>query len=375
MAKRMTLMLIVLLSFLASIGFVKYRQIQAAIAQSTSFQPPPEAVTTTVAGRELWNSSLGAIGTVEAVQGVTVSADLPGVVERIAFDSGDRVERGDMLVRLDTRQEEAQLAAAEARRELARLNLERIGGLLEKGVTSRAEYDAAVAERDQAEAIVGEIHAIIGRKTIRAPFSGMLGIRAVDLGQYLTSGQPIVPLQSLDPIYVNFDVPQQDLRQVPVGATASVSADGVPEAAPAGRITAIDSIVDSSTRNIRVQAAFANPGLALRPGMFVRVGVVQDVGTPVIPIPASAIRYAPYGDSVFIVEEMEAPGGGSYRGVRQQFVRLGSARGDLTAILAGIEPGDEVVTSGVFKLRNGAAVEVNNEIQPGDNPSPRPEES
>jgi membrane fusion protein (multidrug efflux system) len=375
MAKRMTLMLIVLLSFLASIGFVKYRQIQAAIAQSTSFQPPPEAVTTTVAGRELWNSSLGAIGTVEAVQGVTVSADLPGVVERIAFDSGDRVERGDMLVRLDTRQEEAQLAAAAARRELARLNLERIGGLLEKGVTSRAEYDAAVAERDQAEAIVGEIHAIIGRKTIRAPFSGMLGIRAVDLGQYLTSGQPIVPLQSLDPIYVNFDVPQQDLRQVPVGATASVSADGVPEAAPAGRITAIDSIVDSSTRNIRVQAAFANPGLALRPGMFVRVGVVQDVGTPVIPIPASAIRYAPYGDSVFIVEEMEAPGGGSYRGVRQQFVRLGSARGDLTAILAGIEPGDEVVTSGVFKLRNGAAVEVNNEIQPGDNPSPRPEES
>jgi membrane fusion protein (multidrug efflux system) len=375
MAKRMTLMLIVLLSFLASIGFVKYRQIQAAIAQSTSFQPPPEAVTTTVAGRELWNSSLGAIGTVEAVQGVTVSADLPGVVERIAFDSGDRVERGDMLVRLDTRQEEAQLAAAEARRELARLNLERIGGLLEKGVTSRAEYDAAVAERDQAEAIVGEIHAIIGRKTIRAPFSGMLGIRAVDLGQYLTSGQPIVPLQSLDPIYVNFDVPQQDLRQVPVGATASVSADGVPEAAPAGRITAIDSIVDSSTRNIRVQAAFANPGLALRPGMFVRVGVVQDVGTPVIPIPASAIRYAPYGDSVFIVEEMEAPGGGSYRGVRQQFVRLGSARGDLTAILAGIEPGDEVVTSGVFKLRNGAAVEVNNEIQPGDNPSPQPEES
>jgi membrane fusion protein (multidrug efflux system) len=375
MAKRMTLMLIVLLSFLASIGFVKYRQIQAAIAQSTSFQPPPEAVTTTVAGRELWNSSLGAIGTVEAVQGVTVSADLPGVVERIAFDSGDRVERGDMLVRLDTRQEEAQLAAAAARRELARLNLERIGGLLEKGVTSRAEYDAAVAERDQAEAIVGEIHAIIGRKTIRAPFSGMLGIRAVDLGQYLTSGQPIVPLQSLDPIYVNFDVPQQDLRQVPVGATASVSADGVPEAAPAGRITAIDSIVDSSTRNIRVQAAFANPGLALRPGMFVRVGVVQDVGTPVIPIPASAIRYAPYGDSVFIVEEMEAPGGGSYRGVRQQFVRLGSARGDLTAILAGIEPGDEVVTSGVFKLRNGAAVEVNNEIQPGDNPSPQPEES
>jgi membrane fusion protein (multidrug efflux system) len=375
MAKRMTLMLIVLLSFLASIGFVKYRQIQAAIAQSTSFQPPPEAVTTTVAGRELWNSSLGAIGTVEAVQGVTVSADLPGVVERIAFDSGDRVERGDMLVRLDTRQEEAQLAAAAARRELARLNLERIGGLLEKGVTSRAEYDAAVAERDQAEAIVGEIHAIIGRKTIRAPFSGMLGIRAVDLGQYLTSGQPIVPLQSLDPIYVNFDVPQQDLRQVPVGATASVSADGVPEAAPAGRITAIDSIVDSSTRNIRVQAAFANPGLALRPGMFVRVGVVQDVGTPVIPIPASAIRYAPYGDSVFIVEEMEAPGGGSYRGVRQQFVRLGSARGDLTAILAGIEPGDEVVTSGVFKLRNGAAVEVNNEIQPGDDPSPQPEES
>jgi membrane fusion protein (multidrug efflux system) len=375
MAKRMILMLIVLFSILALIGFVKYRQIQAGIAQSNSFQPPPEAVTTTIATADLWGEKLGAIGTVQAVHGVTISADLPGIVASIDFDSGDRVDTGDLLVRLDTRQEQAQLAAADARRELARLNLERIRGLLEEGVTSRADFDAAVAEHDQAEALAGEIRATIDRKTTRAPFSGNLGIRSVDLGQYLTSGQPIVHLQSLDPIYVNFDVPQQDLVQVPVGAEVSISADGLSEAGLKGRITAIDSVVDVSTRNARVQATLANPGLALRPGMYVKVGVAQAAGTQVIPIPASAIRYAPYGDSVFIVEEMEAPGGGTYRGVRQQFVRLGSARGDLMAILSGIEPGDEVVTSGVFKLRNGAAVVINNEIQPGNDPSPRPEES
>jgi membrane fusion protein (multidrug efflux system) len=375
MAKRMGLTLLVVLSFLAAIGFLKFRQIQAAIAQSSSFQPPPEAVTTAVARLEPWQSRLEAIGTVAAVQGVTVSADLPGIVESIAFDSGDRVSTGDVLVRLDTRQEQAQLAAAEAKLNLARLNLERIRGLREKGVTSQAEFDAAAAAHDEAEASAGEIRAAIERKTIRAPFSGVLGIRAVNLGQYLTNGQPVAPLQALDPIYVNFDVPQQDLRQVPVGAEVRTSADGLPGSALTGRITAIDSVVDPSTRNVRVQATFANPRLALRPGMFVKAEVLLEARQPVIQIPASSINYAPYGDSVFVVEDLQGPDGRPYRGVRQQFVKLGNARGDLIAVLDGIEPGEEIVSSGAFKLRNGAAVQVNNEVRPGDDPAPRPEEN
>ena len=196
MVKRMVLMLAVTAVFIAALGFVKFRQFQEAAAQAAAFQAPPEAVTTIVARQEKWPATLSAIGTVSAVQGVTVSADLPGIVDRIAFDSG--------LVELDTRHEQAQLAAVEAERDLARLNFERLQGLVEEGAISRAEYDQAAAEQKQTEAKVGEIRATIARKTIRAPFSGILGIRQVNLGQYLSAGNAVVPLQSLDPIYVNF---------------------------------------------------------------------------------------------------------------------------------------------------------------------------
>jgi membrane fusion protein, multidrug efflux system len=375
MAKRMVIVSMVLLTFIASIGFVKFRQVQAAIAQASSFQLPPEAVTTTVARQDSWGRRLGAIGTVAAVQGVTVSADLPGIVEKIAFESGGRVREGDLLVLLDTKQEQAQLASAEARRELARLNLERIRGLREKGVSSEAELDTSTAESAQAEASVREIRATINRKTIRAPFSGVLGIRAVNVGQYLESGQPVAPLQALDPIYVNFTVPQQDLGRMSIGAEVRVAADEERDAEIAGRITAIDSVVDESTRNVKIQAVFSNPRLKLRPGMFVNSEVALGDGDPMVPIPASAVRYAPYGDSVFVVEAMRDPQGGSYRGVRQQFVKLGSARGDQVAVLSGIKAGEEIVTSGAFKLRNGSAVQVNNAVQPGNNPAPKPEEN
>ncbi len=375
MAKRMILTVLAIVTFLAAIGFVKFRQVQAAIAQSSSFQPPPEAVTTTVTRQEVWRPRLDAIGTVAAVHGVTVSADLPGIVEEIAFDSGDRVRAGDLLVHLDTRQEEAQLAGAEARRELSRLSLDRIKGLREKGISSEAEHDTAVAESAQAEASVREMRATIERKTIRAPFSGVLGIRAVNLGQYLTSGQPVVPLQSLDPIYVNFAVPQQDLRAVRVGARVRLAGDAPGEDRATGRITAIDSVANEQTRNVQIQATFDNPDLGLRPGMYVKPEVVVDGGNPVIPIPASAIRYAPYGDSVFVVQDLKGPDGRPFRGVRQQFVKLGGGRGDQIAVLSGIEPGEEIVTSGAFKLRNGAAVQVNNAIQPGNDPAPRPEDN
>ncbi len=375
MKRRMILMLVAALFFLGAIGFVKYRQIQTAIAQGMSWQPPPEAITTIVTEQNEWPATLGFIGSVEAVHGVTVSADLPGIVDSIAFESGRAVKEGDLLVSLDTRQEKAQLAAAEAQRDLARLNFDRISALREKGVTSQSEYDRSSAELKQAEARVDEIQATIERKTIRAPFSGILGIRQVNLGQYLTGGNPVVPLESLDPIYVNFSVPQQQVGDLRVGGDVELIADGTDGPGPHGRITAINARVDESTRNVQVQATFQNPGGRLRPGMFVETQVVMGPGSPMVALPASAISYAPYGDSVFIVEDLKGPNGQNYKGVRQQFVKLGGSRGDQIAVLSGLTPGQEVATSGVFKLRNGAAILVNNEIQPSNSPAPRPEDS
>jgi membrane fusion protein, multidrug efflux system len=375
MKKRMILTLAGLAIFVAAIAIVKIRQVQAGIAQNASFQPPPEAVTTVRATVGRWPASVDAIGTVEAVHGVTVAADLPGLVSRIEFDSGKKVRAGDVLVRLDTRQEQAQLESAEAQRSLATVTFERMKGLREKGIASQAEYDTAAAQHKQTVAQTGETRASIGRKTIRAPFSGVLGIRQVNLGQYLRPGDPIVELQSLDPIYVNFDVPQQQLGELQIGAEVRVTAEGIEKSAGTGTITAVNSIVDQGTRNVQIQATLANPEEKLRPGMFVQAQVVLGAGAPVVALPASAINYAPYGNSVFIVGQMKGKDGKPYSGVRQQFVKLGSSRGDQVAVLSGVKAGEEVVTSGVFKLRSGAAVVVNNKVQPANNPAPKPEDS
>ena len=378
MAKRMIVMLALTVAIVGALGFVKFQQIQTAIAQGAAFQPPPEAVTTIVAAQETWPATLDAIGTVAAVQGVTVSADLPGTVDRIAFDSGRSVREGDVLVQLDTRQERAQLAAVEAERELARLTFERMRGLLSERVISQAEYDRATAEQKQTEARVGEIRAAIERKTIRAPFTGILGIRQVNLGQYLAGGDPIVSLQSLNPIYANFGVPQQEAGQVRIGRAVRVTATdatGAQGVAFIGRVTAIDSTVNEATRNIQVQATLANLDGRLRPGMFVQTQLTLGAGQSIVALPGSAISYAPYGDSVFVVTNLKGPNGESYRGVRQQFVKLGAGRGDQVAVVAGVRPGEEIVTSGVFKLRNGGAVQINNKVQPGNNPAPTPEDN
>jgi membrane fusion protein (multidrug efflux system) len=375
MAKRMIVMLTATALFVAGLGFVKFRQIQSAIAQGAAFQPPPEAVTTIVAHQEEWSASVSSIGTVAAVQGVTVSADLPGTVERIAFESGTAVREGEVLALLDTRQEQAQLTAAEAQRDLARLNFERMRGLLNERVISQSEFDRATAEQRQGDARVGEIHAAIARKTIRAPFSGVLGIRRVNLGQYLSGGDALVTLQSLNPIYVNFGVPQQAAGQMRAGRGVRITVGDQPGVSMTGRVTALDSVVDEATRNVQVQATFANPNGLLRPGMFVQTEAVSGGGSTLVSLPASAISYAPFGDSVFVVAELTSEKGQTYRGVRQQFVKLGATRGDRIAIVTGIKPGDEVVTSGTFKLRNGAAVLVNNKVTPANNPKPKPENS
>ena len=374
MAKRMILMLVLMAILIGGLGLLKLRQFQAMADEFAAMQPAPEAVTTIVTEREEWPATLDAIGTVAPVQGVTVSADLPGVVDRIAFDSGRTVDKGDVLVQLDTRQEQAQLAGAESQVELARVNFERMRGLVEQDAVSRAEFDAAAAAHQQAEARVREIRATIERKTIRAPFAGVLGIRQVNLGQYLTGGDPIVPLQSLNPVYVNFGVPQQEAGKMRQGRSVRITVGELGEGQFTGHVTAIDSIVDPTTRNVQVQATLSNPGGTLRPGMFVQARVMVGAGRQVVALPASAINYAPYGDSVFVLADLKNPKGQPYRGVRQQVVKLGPARGDQVAVVSGLNAGEEVVTSGVFKLRNGVAVQVNNKVQPANSPAPKPED-
>jgi len=375
MAKRLILTLVAMAAVLGGLGFVKFRQVEVAIAQGAAFQMPPTAVTTVVAQRETWPSTLTVIGTVAAIQGVTVSADLPGTIDKIHFESGQWIHEGDILVELDTRQERAQLANLEAQRDLAGINYGRAQELVKAGVISRSEYDNATAQQKATEAQVGDIRAAIARKTIHAPFTGLLGIRQVSLGQYLAAGQSIVALQSLDPIYVNFGVPQQNIAQMRPGRVLRVTNGDLPGMAFSGRITALDSVINEQTRNIQVQATFTNKQDQLRPGMFVQVELPVGQSREVVPLPASAINYAPYGDSVYVVTQMKDAKGNPYRGVRQQVVKVEGSRGDQVAVISGINPGDEIVSAGVFRLRNGAPVLVNNTVKPENSASPKPEDS
>jgi membrane fusion protein (multidrug efflux system) len=376
MAKRMIIMLVLMVALIGGLGFLKYRQVEAAIAMGASFQMPPTAVTTVVAKSETWPSTLSVIGTAAAIQGVTVSADLPGTVDKIHFESGQSIHEGDILVELDIRQEKAQLANLEAQRDLARIQYGRSEELVKAGVISKSEYDNAAAQQKATEAQVGDIKAAIARKTIHAPFSGILGIRQISLGQYLAAGQAIVSLQALNPIYVNFGVPQQDTPKMKIGRNLRVTNADLPGVGFGGKITALDSVINEQTRNIQIQATLQNPGGKLRPGMYVQVELPLGQPRDVIPLPASAINYAPYGDSVYVVTDMKDPKSGkTYRGVRQQIVKIDGNKGDQVAITSGLNPGDEVVSAGVFRLRNAAPVEVNNAVKPSNSPNPKPEES
>lgn len=372
MKKRMAVMLVVVVAFIAVIGGFKFFQIKKAMSQS--YQPPPEAVTTVVAKPESWTGTLSAIGSVSAVNGVTVSADLPGIVQQILFESGNSVSAGSVLVRLDTRQEQAQLASAEAQRDLTRLAYRRNQDLAKEGIVPQASFDQASAEFKSAEANIKAIQASIERKTIRAPFSGVLGIRQVNLGQYVAGGAPIVSLEAIRPSYVNFSVPQQEIATLTEGRPIEAVSDalGKPEV---GKISSVDSLVDEATRNVHVQAIFPNQSGKLHAGMYVDVKLAHGGASSVVMVPSSAIVYAPFGDSVYVVGDMKDPKGKTYRGVQQHFVKLGGSRGDQVAITSGLNPGDEVVTSGAFKLRPGAAVIVNNSVQPANSSAPKPENS
>ena len=371
MTKRMLIMLGLMLLFILVIAAWKVWQIRTGMAQAAKFAQPPTAVTTAVAETERWQPVLSAVGSLKAVNGVTVSTDLAGIISQIAFLSGATVKKGDLLVKLDSLQEEAQLHSAEARRNLAKLSLDRQRNLRSSGAVSQSDYDSAESEFNQAAAAVDEANALIARKTITASFDGLLGIRQVDLGQYLNVGAPIVQLQSTDPIYVNFALPQENLEQIAVGKKLRVSATGVASNQFEGEITAIDSRLDESTRSIMIQGTVRNAEGRLRPGMFVNVEALLPE-KDVISIPSSSISYAPYGDSVFIVKEKRGPDGKPGKEAQQQFVKTGPSRGDQVSIVSGVKEGDEVVSSGVFKLRSGIAVLVNNSVQPDNEANPTP---
>jgi membrane fusion protein, multidrug efflux system len=376
MAKRMVIMLLLMAALVGGLGFLKYRQVESAIAAGASFQIPATSVTTVIAKRETWPATLSVIGTAAAIEGVTVSADLPGTVDKIHFESGESVHEGDILVELDTRQERAQLANIEAQRDLARVQYGRSEQLVKAGVISKSDFDTAAAQQKATEAQVGDIKAAIARKTIHAPFSGTLGIRQISLGQYLAAGQAIVSLQSINPIYVNFGVPQQDTPKMKIGRALRVTNTDVAGMAFNGKITALDSVINEQTRNIQIQATVQNQGGKLRPGMYVQVELPLGEPRDVFPLPASAINYAPYGDSVYVVTDIkDEKTGKTYRGVRQQIVKIEGSRGDQVAITSGLNNGDEVVSAGVFRLRSGAPVEINNAVKPSNSPKPNPEES
>ena len=372
MWKRMLLMLFCVALALAGIGYAKFRQIQAAIAMGKSFAPPPSAVTTLILSPQRWEPVVKVIGTLKAVQGVTVSTDLAGIISEIGFESGVSVKKGTLLVQLNSDSEHAQLAAAQVRRDLAVLEVKRKRELLAKNALSASETDAAEAEVRQSEAACAQAAALLARKRITAPFDGVLGLRQVNLGQFLNPGSPVVSLQALDPIRVQFNLPQQEIGAAALEKKVRVSAQEVPGGPREGKVSALDSQVDEASRAISVEATLANPDQALRPGMFVTVELPLDVEPEVLVIPASAVNYAPYGDSVYVVLAGTDSEGKPAKTVDQRFVKLGQNRGDQIRVLEGLKAGDEVVTSGVFKLRQGAAVVLNNSVQPSNSSAPTP---
>jgi membrane fusion protein (multidrug efflux system) len=355
---------------------VKKSQFAVMGAAMAGMVMPPTTVTATEATESQWENVIVGTGTLVAVQGVTVGAEAPGKVTKITFEAGATVQAGDLLVQLDTTTEQAQLRAAEANAAFAQANLVRARGLRENNTNAPAELDAADAQAKQAEAQADNIRAIIAKKTIRAPFAGRLGLRLVNLGQVLKDNDPIATLQTLDPIYVNFSLPQQRLPQLATGNQVRITGDAAPGKLFDGKITAISPEIDPATRNVRIQATISNSGETLRPGMFVKVDVVLPAENKVLAIPATAIAYAPYGDSVFVIDEKKDESSGKVQKVlRQQFVRLGETRGDFVSVVDGLKPGESVVTSGIFKLRAGTPVVIDNTLAPHAELNPKPKNS
>jgi len=383
MKKRIALSVVVLLVVIGTLGGLKALQITDLIAAGEGQRPPPTSITSALATPDEWEVTLSGIGTLEAAQGVTLTADLPGRVTALYFDGGEQVEEGEVLLEQDLSSERAQLRAAESALTLARSNLDRTERLRRSRTVSQSELDTASSQFESAEAQVENIRTSIEKKRVVAPFTGRLGLRMVDIGQDLAQGVPVASLQAVDPMRVNVSLPQQALSRIAEGQAVRVITDAVPGRTFDGEITAIDTVIDTSTRTVRVQAELENPDSdegkpSLLPGMFAKVTVVLPRKKKVLTVPLTAVSFATFGDSVFIVEESDGANverGGAAEGelsVRQQFVQLGERRGDFVDVVKGLEPDQQVAGDGVFKLRNGGAVIVNEKgaSEPSLDPKP-----
>lgn len=356
---------------------IKYFQFGAMGEAAAKQIMPPQPVNATTVREEVWQPRVASVGTVMAMQGTVIRTEAEGVVRQINFEPGSTVQAGDVLLELDVDVEQAQLRVAEAAAELARSSFKRAKDLIGNRSISQADYDAAAINLKQANAQVDNLRAVIAKKTVRAPFSGHLGIRRISVGQFLDKGSPVVSLQSLDPIYVDFSLPQQRLGDLADGLRVNVRSDAYPEQPFEGRITAVNPDIDSTTRNVRVQATLANPDGRLRPGMFVEIGLILDRSEQVLVIPATAVLHAPYGDSLFVIEEAEqaAANGNKTMVAQQKFVRLGARRGDFVVVTEGLTAGEQIVSTGAFKLRPGTPVVIDNRLAPDFQTSPNPDNS
>jgi membrane fusion protein (multidrug efflux system) len=372
MTKKIIFGILIVVVIVGALAAVKTMQIKSMIAFGKSFVPPPETISSAVAHEEQWQDSLTAVGSINAAQGVTVSPEVAGTVTEIDFESGAVVAQGDLLVKLDTSSEAAQLSAAQAQVELAKLNADRTQKLRVDNTVSQSELDNALATLKQNQANADAIRATIDKKTIRAPFAGRLGIRQVNLGEQLDVGKSIVSLQALTPVFADFSLPQQNLSLLSTGQAVQVTCDAYPGQTFDGTLTAINPDLDATTRSVTLQATLANTNQLLRPGMFVRAAVILPQAQPVLAVPATAVLSAPFGDSVYVIEDSTNAAGGLF--VRQQFIRTGQTHGDFVSVLNGLKAGDRVVSAGLFKLRNGAPVTVNNDLMPKPSKTPNPSE-
>lgn len=352
------------------LGVIKTTQIQRAIAEHSRSGPPPESVTTAQTAKVEWRESFDTVGSFVSIQGATLGAKESGNVVAVRFDSGARVKAGDILLEIDRSVEEANLKGALARLEFAKQNLARAQNLRSQSAMSLSTFEDAQSKLRQAESEVQSIRADIERKTIVAPFDGRAGIRTVNLGSYVNAGDPIVPLYSLDPIYFNFSVPQHLAPMLATKVPVTVSVDAFPERKFTGEITAVNPNIDEATRTISIQATVQNQSEEILPGMFGAVHLEVGPERELLAVPATSVTYAPYGNSVYVVERSKDPAGGDLTTVRQQIVQLGRARGDFVSVVKGLKEGDEIVTAGSFKLRPGAVVHVQN--SGGPNPSLAP---
>lgn len=366
MKKHLVLTFLACVVVLGALGGYKFLAYSKAMAARAGMTMPPVAVAAATPIQQKWQATLSAVASLESSQGITVRTEVEGLVRRVAFTSGATVQAGDLLVELDTAREEAQLKGLEAAVRLAQISLNRARDLREKSTNSAADLDAAQAAADQAEAAADQVRVAISKKRITAPFAGRLGIQEVNAGQYLKAGDALVQLESLDPIYADFGVPQQELPQLRPGLPVQLTIDAYPGRTFTGVISAFNPRVSDDTRNVRVRATLPNADATLRPGMFGRAEVLLPESAPVLVLPATAIVFSPYGNSVFVIEGGVA---------QQRFVQTGAERGDLIVITSGLQPTDQVVTVGQFKLRNGTPVTVNNKIVPDTNPAPKPVES